>query len=117
MFTGKSDSESLKCMNTVGGCSLNPLSKINHCCPIKIQEIDEKQTPGFSAYPNPAHDKIFIETEESDFQIELINILGQLILKEKKIKEIYVSDYKSGTYIIGFTGKNHKEYRKIILYR
>jgi len=78
--------------------------------------IEEKVGPVLSIYPNPANNVIIIETLENDFYIEFMNIFGQLILKKRSVKEINVSGFAPGTYILRFNGKNYKGGERVIVY-
>ena len=69
---------------------------------------DQAHTPGFgveengeamiSVYPNPAHDKLFVNAENIK-NIDLYNISGQLVISSTE-NEINVSDLNPGMYFI-----------------
>jgi beta-galactosidase len=83
--------------------------------------IDEKdKTLGeFIVYPNPAHQKIVIETsaENLNFDARLFNIQGVLV-KEKKYGERHVEmdlrSLESGSYILELSNSNGKVYKKFV---
>ena len=81
------------------------------------KDIEEPPTTeDVTIFPNPANEKINIQTTETEFQIELINIYGQVVLKEKNTKEINVSKFSQGTYILRLSGEQFSIQRKVIIY-
>lgn len=78
--------------------------------------IDTRQS--FSVYPNPAHSHIIISSENSHQikTIEIVNIIGQRIYFEDSgfqpninaVKEIDVSNFNSGVYLVSTTFTNGK---------
>ena len=69
----------------------------------------------FSVFPNPTNRFINIHSDK-EFEVELIDIYGQVILKEKNTREINVSAIASGTYILRITSENFSEQKKVIVY-
>jgi type IX secretion system substrate protein/outer membrane protein Omp28 len=69
-----------------------------------ITGISETQIPetNVTIYPNPAHDKINIHFNHkvSNFSVEIINAFGQIVLSVTNQKEIDVSNFTEGLYII-----------------
>ena len=62
----------------------------------------------FVLYPNPADDKIFIDTDENIREICILTLTGVMVYKETEYvnKEINVSEYSAGVYFIKlFTDK------------
>jgi len=101
----------------------NSLTQGFHQTWIIITAINDQPTPGFSllAYPNPTYDFVtvkFNERETGDLECTLFNQLGQLLLKEKQIKnEIKISfeKYNPGIYFIKIMseGKEIQTYKII----
>lgn len=61
----------------------------------------------FTIYPNPASGSIQILLEESDgYSFEITNSLGSLVLKDKLINKIDVSELSSGFYYFKLIGKD-----------
>lgn len=73
--------------------------------PSSISDLIENNT--FRVFPNPSSDMLNIETEIMDISgIEMLNSLGQKVYSAKKLGQIDVSDYKSGTYLISLVRAN-----------
>lgn len=59
-----------------------------------------------SVYPNPVSNTLFISNEQNEFQnseIEIINLLGEVVLKLAYTSNVNVSNIPSGTYILKVT--------------
>lgn len=72
-----------------------------------------------SVYPNPAQDKVYIDTEQEVQSIELININGQLVQQIRKPsavgKTYTVENLPKGFYILRINTDNQTESRKLIV--
>jgi len=68
-----------------------------------------------SVFPNPANDVFYIQTCDTDYQIELKNIQGQIIFQKKNVQTINVSNLPSGIYIVNIISKNCIESQKIVI--
>ena len=68
--------------------------------------INENESP-ISFYPNPANKKLNLSSEFNG-TIEVINVLGQKIMKidSKNALDINISELKNGKYILNFIGEN-----------
>jgi hypothetical protein len=58
-----------------------------------------------SIYPNPAHDKLNIVVNQKQFDIEVRNALGQLVIKQAttNAKQLDITELVSGVYILQLT--------------
>jgi hypothetical protein len=68
-------------------------------------------------YPNPAHDRISIETNGSTIMLSIQSIRGQVIhcsIIDKPIQEIDLSDFQKGVYIITIRSRDLVWTEKII---
>ncbi|MDA3868121.1 MAG: T9SS type A sorting domain-containing protein [Salinivirgaceae bacterium] len=54
----------------------------------------------FAIYPNPAKDYVQIQTEQEVNSIEIINMAGQVIHKNKQSKMIDINKIPQGTYVL-----------------
>jgi hypothetical protein len=59
----------------------------------------------FSVFPNPAQNQLYVLTNESDFEIEISNLLGQNVLKIKNNPQLDVSQLTKGSYLLNYKGK------------
>lgn len=66
--------------------------------------VNELATNMFQLFPNPAHEKINIESEELIDRIEIVSLDGKLLFEQEtnlvKNKELNVSNLYSGIYIV-----------------
>lgn len=66
-------------------------------------------------YPNPADDKFEIVMAETNFQVEILNILGQTVLRSKNIKVIDVCGLATGTYQVKIYLSDKSVMRKLVV--
>ncbi len=69
-------------------------------------------------YPNPAHDVVFVNTEESG-TVQIISIYGQVVYEkeiENKLTEINTSEYARGTYVLYYRTSAGVRSQKIVIY-
>ncbi len=79
-------------------------------CNVGINEFDDEETV-LKISPNPASNEIKISIENADlndYEISIINILGQVQSAENNSSVINISKLKSGVYFISATGKDGK---------
>lgn len=78
------------------------------------------QLPTFNLYPNPTTDKLTITFEQSKYnKLELINLNGKLLQQVdlnpiESNKEIYLSTYPNGVYLLKLSGNGKAESKKVI---
>jgi hypothetical protein len=70
----------------------------------------------FAFFPNPVSDKFEIRTSLNDYAVELINVFGQVLYSGENVKEINVSEFAPGTYILQINGDNFTRQERIIVY-
>ena len=58
------------------------------------------------AYPNPCEDVLFLEGNLTNSSILVYSSKGELVYKAQDIKEINVSNWKSGMYLITIFSNN-----------
>ena len=71
--------------------------------------VDE-QYAGLSVYPNPAHDKLFVECEQPFVRCELFSIVGACvgsIETESMTAEVPLEHLPAGMYVIKVITENH----------
>ena len=78
--------------------------------------VNENDMAEVSLYPNPAHDIIFVETNnDSPVQhIDIYNVTGQLVIESTET-EINVSELESGIYIVNVLTDNGLITKKLII--
>tara|TARA_B100000780_G_scaffold206941_1_gene147334 strand:+ start:1 stop:1086 length:1086 start_codon:yes stop_codon:yes gene_type:complete len=84
-------------------------SLLNDTTIIPVNTLNNKQT-NFSVFPNPASNKITIESNETGI-IKIKNLLGKTIYKARKsnyLLEINTSQFANGIYILQLNGMSTK---------
>ena len=62
--------------------------------------LDDINKTDISIYPNPTHDKLFIETKQDRLVYELYNINGYLIIADNLQGEIHLGSLANGLYVL-----------------
>ena len=82
-----------------------------------ISNVGENDEQTMSIYPNPANDKLFIESNENISNVEIYNLTGAAVLKQEcnsdKV-EMNVKALQSGVYFIRITTGDNTETRRFI---
>ncbi|MEQ8360643.1 MAG: multicopper oxidase domain-containing protein [Cytophagales bacterium] len=81
-----------------------------------LSSIDKKANRTFSIYPNPASNRIYIESDENA-ELQLFNLNGQLIESKKISKNSFLSiaDLPNGVYIVKKTSKKGQIHSKLLI--
>ncbi len=85
-----------------------------------VNSINEEFKLNYNVYPNPSNGKFTIDNLTNDtYDLIVNNIFGQQVLEEKQIinvkKEIDLSLFSSGIYIIEIKNKNNNFTHKLLL--
>ena len=81
--------------------------------------ITGTQVRGFeeiSVLPNPAHGYINFKTNIDNFTVDILNILGQVLIREKSKKTIDIQTLPAGTYFVKVKTGDAEYQQKIIVY-
>lgn len=70
--------------------------------------FDSYASKKISIYPNPSHDKLFIEKEIISKQITISNMLGETWIKYINQGAVDVEDLKEGIYILSIDNQSYK---------
>jgi len=106
------------------GESGGALKYFENTSPTSIEEND--MAANITIYPNPANEtfniSIQVKNESEDMSLEIINSIGQTMLKEQievsakeYYKEINTADFAKGLYFIKLSSKNSIITRKLII--
>jgi len=75
--------------------------------------IEETDAASFNVYPNPANESVWIESTKGfeNGNVELINMLGQVVLKQTVNQQLTkigldIADLQSGVYFVKYTSGN-----------
>jgi hypothetical protein len=103
---------------TVNNCSVVTGPNVNcSATGITTNAINDIQT---NVWPNPAHDKLFISSENGkDKTVSIVNVIGETVYAQKGIKdekqEISLSQLTSGIYYVMIKGDGNTETKKIVV--
>jgi hypothetical protein len=78
--------------------------------------VSEHEKPKFRIYPNPANEFFYIQTDNSisEYEVILMDISGKIILRNENAKQIDVSEFSNGFYLIHIPELNHTEKIQIL---
>jgi hypothetical protein len=85
----------------------------------EVLSTDQLEDISFQVYPNPTENQIFLKGNEnfSDFEIQIVNIHGQIVQKTQYTVEsqsIDVSNLESGVYFIHLSNDSKKGNSKFV---
>jgi hypothetical protein len=82
-------------------------------------DIFYNQRETISIYPNPATDNLYIESDISIKNIELLHVSGKVVFSGKSntsnIISVDISTLPRGAYVIKISTENNGVYRKLIV--
>ena len=102
-------------MNTGADVFTNPIPvNISGVFSVKEQNRNEHL---FSLFPNPASNILHISSIEEvlNLNIEIINSMGQIILKQKYSEQIDISELSKGIYILKFNSASNYKFSKVFI--
>jgi hypothetical protein len=76
----------------------------------------EKQ-PELAIFPNPFSNEIQVNMPDTEFELNIINALGQTVVQSTSSKRIDTNDWPPGIYTIQYRSKSSNISRKLILTR
>lgn len=82
-----------------------------------VDNLDENFGNGISIYPNPTTDKLTIESKQTINRLEVINAFGTVVYvshDRRNKKELIMSRFPAGTYMIRLTTGKNIVMRKIV---
>lgn len=88
-------------------------------CDYSFTSIQESgiKTKAILIFPNPASDLLYVSTDLNDFEnaeMEIINSLGQVVLRSQFKTEINVSDLAKGCYILKISNSEQQFHSKFV---
>jgi hypothetical protein len=90
---------------------------VHSCNSLGLNETEDF-SKFFSIYPNPTSDYITLDNKtEENYDLFLFDITGKLLSQESiyKTKNLNISQYKSGTYVLKITNDNRTLVKKVII--
>ncbi len=82
-----------------------------YSCTTNVLEVIQSD---INVYPNPVNKILYIETDANNFNAELYNVCGKLVLHERNHKNISVTDLPSGVYLLKLTTEKGVYSRRIV---
>ncbi len=79
--------------------------------------LEEQECSAIALYPNPAYDKVVIESQMPIQRIEIFSMTGQCLVSQEENSErleIPVKDLPAGTYMIRLISGDFVKYKKLI---
>ncbi len=86
-----------------------------HNANLNVAVSELKSESLISIYPNPTSENIFIETELSDFEVEILDVYGHLIYEGANEKRIKMGHFDDGIYFLRVYSEEGIVSKKIIL--
>lgn len=77
-------------------------------CAVGFNELDNSNNNLFTLFPNPSGNNIQLNTEANFNSIEIINSLGQLVLKQNFTNSISIENLNRGIYFINLLDNQNK---------
>ncbi|MBN2776610.1 MAG: DUF3089 domain-containing protein [Bacteroidales bacterium] len=88
--------------------------RIDNCNPTKISDF-EKARKSFIIYPNPATNQVFIDTDLIDYEIQIINLSGQILLSDRNTRKINISGLAEGVYLVRIKSRERVETIRLLV--
>jgi hypothetical protein len=86
--------------------------------PFDVGYLELNQVINFSLYPNPSNDIVTIETDKSNVQYTITDLLGKKVLSGILIQnksQLDVSSFADGVYFIELTNGSNRTTQKLIV--
>ena len=85
--------------------------------PIETSSVNIQKAELLNIYPNPANSFIEISTPVAEFQVEILNVFGQVLLKDYNSRSLSIINLAAGTYVVKVTTEKKSWQQRIIVYR
>jgi hypothetical protein len=79
--------------------------------------IDELELRTISVYPNPATDVLYVNLSSSNYSVEVINLMGEVVLKaenKSNTTSLELSNLKSGVYFLTIDSEGQQKQMKFL---
>lgn len=96
-----------------GGFDLDAVGVIHQ----QVVGIDEFELRNVSIYPNPATDVLYVNLPSTNYSVEVINLMGEVVLKsENKSNKtsLELSNLKSGVYFLTIASEGQQKQMKFL---
>jgi hypothetical protein len=80
----------------------------------KTNSLEKSPEISYYIYPNPTKDKIFIQTEQTNFSINLIDLTGKIVLTIENQPVIDLSNIDNGIYILDIENDGMKRNFRVV---
>lgn len=82
--------------------------------PVSVNEI-KKPAINFQLYPNPAKNQVKVQVDATQFDLQIMDITGNLVFSSSNVKEINLSSLSKGIYFVKVTQKSTSSIKKLVL--
>jgi hypothetical protein len=79
--------------------------------------IDELELRNISIYPNPATDMLYVNLPSTNYSVEVINLMGEVVLKSENKSNttfIEINNLKSGVYFLTISSEGQQKQMKFV---
>ena len=66
-------------------------------------------------YPNPSTNQVFIDTDLIDYEIQIINLSGQVLLSDRNTSKINISEFAEGVYLVRIKTRERVETIRLLV--
>ena len=80
-----------------------------------ILSLFEEKTNKITIYPNPVEDLVYVEGNSSILTASIMNLNGQILIRENVKDKINISQLKDGVYILELCNEKDKSIHKLIV--
>ena len=79
--------------------------------------INELELRNISIYPNPATDMLYVNLPSTNYSVEVINLMGEVVLKSENKSNttfIEINNLKSGVYFLTISSEGQQKQMKFV---
>lgn len=97
-----------------GGFDLDAVGVIHQQGTVMSLE-EEAHTLAATVFPNPAGERLYIRVNTNEqYSLSVINVLGEVVMQEKDVNYVQVSELKEGVYTLEITSAGKRSVQKFI---
>jgi hypothetical protein len=85
-----------------------------------LSGVDGKTIIFYAVYPNPANEKLFVQTSAKDTRVDIITLQGAVVgtirIHESGVQNVDISNLQKGMYLIKFINAGSEHIEKVVVY-
>ncbi len=82
---------------------------------LQVLAVEQMESDAFSIYPNPATDELMIITSLPEYSVSLINSIGETVYVGRAVKQIDLTQFGSGLYVVVIHTRDNILRKKLII--